>query len=86
MIGNNNYKNFNQFSEYDIYLFKNGNHFRLYEKMGAHRRKIDGEEGIYFAVWAPNATDVCVAGDFNGWSENNRLVSRKDGSGIWRCV
>jgi 1,4-alpha-glucan branching enzyme len=83
MIGNNNYKNFNQFSEYDIYLFKNGNHFRLYEKMGAHRRKIDGEEGIYFAVWAPNATDVCVAGDFNGWSENNRLVSRKDGSGIW---
>ena len=51
--------------------------------MGAHRRKIDGEEGIYFAVWAPNATDVCVAGDFNGWSENNRLVSRKDGSGIW---
>lgn len=83
MIGNNNYKNFNQFSEYDIYLFRNGNHFRLYEKMGAHRRKIDGEEGIYFAVWAPNATDVCVAGDFNGWSENNRLVSRKDGSGIW---
>lgn len=83
MIGNNNYKNFNQFSEYDIYLFRNGNHFRLYEKMGAHRRKIDGEEGIYFAVWAPNATDVCVAGDFNGWSENNKLVSRKDGSGIW---
>lgn len=83
MIGNDNYKNFNQFSEYDIHLFRNGNHFRLYEKMGAHQRKIDGEEGIYFAVWAPNAADVCVAGDFNGWNESNRLVSRKDGSGIW---
>ncbi len=78
------YKNFNQFTEYDIYLFKNGNNFKIYEKMGAHQRKISGEEGIYFAVWAPNASDVCIAGDFNGWDGKNcRLINRRDESGIW---
>ncbi|MDD3520548.1 MAG: 1,4-alpha-glucan branching protein GlgB [Actinomycetota bacterium] len=84
MNSSGSYKDFNQFTEYDIYLFKNGNHFKLYEKMGAHQRKIDGENGIYFAVWAPNANSVSVVGDFNYWNEEDgKLINRKDASGIW---
>ena len=54
-------------TEDDLYLFNEGNHFRLYEKMGAHLLTIDGVAGAYFAVWAPNADYVAVIGDFNGW-------------------
>jgi 1,4-alpha-glucan branching enzyme len=71
-------------TEQDIYLFKEGNHFRLYEKMGAHRTSAKGVEGTHFAVWAPNAATVSVMGDFNGWSKNSHpLNGRPDGSGIW---
>ncbi len=55
-------------TDHDIYLFKEGNHFKLYEKMGAHIARIDGVEGTVFAVWAPNAARVSVVGDFNGWN------------------
>ncbi|MFN3479676.1 MAG: 1,4-alpha-glucan branching protein GlgB [Thermodesulfovibrionales bacterium] len=74
----------NIFTEHDIYLFKEGNHFRLYEKMGAHVIEHEGVRGVYFAVWAPNAESVSVVGDFNGWDKNRNLLSpREDGSGIW---
>ena len=64
----------------DIYLFREGNYFRAYEKLGAHAR--DG--GTYFAVWAPNAASVSVVGDFNGWdSGKHTLAARGDSSGIW---
>ncbi|MCL6087349.1 MAG: 1,4-alpha-glucan branching protein GlgB, partial [Actinobacteria bacterium] len=77
-------KEFGQFSEYDIYLFKNGSHFKLYNKLGAHFKKINDIKGVYFAVWAPNANNVSVTGDFNNWDESmNPLVNRKDESGIW---
>ncbi len=72
------------FSEHDIYLFKEGNHFRLYDKLGSHPAVVKGEKGHYFAVWAPNAKKVTVQGDFNGWNKDeHRLSLRGDESGIW---
>jgi len=71
-------------TDHDIYLFKEGNHFRLYEKLGAHRLADGEQDGTYFAVWAPNASSVSVIGDFNGWNPTaHRLGVRWDGSGIW---
>ncbi len=68
----------------DIYLFKEGNHFRLFEKLGAHAMTVDGRPGTHFAVWAPNAARVSVIGDFNNWDpESHPLTARWDGSGIW---
>ncbi|SDS28225.1 1,4-alpha-glucan branching enzyme [Polaribacter sp. KT25b] len=72
------------FTEFDINLFKAGKHYRLYEKFGSHLITLDGEEGTYFAVWAPSAKSVSVTGDFNFWLEGeHHLNVRWDGSGIW---
>ena len=72
------------FSEFDISLFQAGKHYRLYEKFGSHIITVDGEEGTYFAVWAPSAKMVSVVGDFNFWLEGeHQLNVRWDGSGIW---
>ncbi|MEM3525835.1 MAG: 1,4-alpha-glucan branching protein GlgB [Candidatus Jordarchaeaceae archaeon] len=69
---------------YDIYLFKEGSHFQLYEKLGSHIMTADGENGTYFAVWAPNAESVSVIGDFNEWdTKSHPLRLRKDNSGIF---
>ena len=71
-------------SDYDIYLFKQGNHFSLYEHLGAHPLKVGDTHGVYFAVWAPNAQKVSVVGDFNGWKKGaTPLEARDDESGIW---
>ncbi len=72
------------FTAHDIYLFKEGNHFQLYDKLGSHITNSNGVEGVYFAVWAPNAESVSVIGDFNGWNrESHQLKGRRDESGIW---
>ncbi|MGA9211195.1 1,4-alpha-glucan branching protein GlgB [Kaistella sp.] len=72
------------FTDHDIYLFKEGNHYKLYEKFGAHSIKIDGVDGVYFSVWAPFAKEVSVIGNFNNWhSETHKLLPRWDESGIW---
>ncbi|MBI5740893.1 MAG: 1,4-alpha-glucan branching protein GlgB [Nitrospirae bacterium] len=72
------------FTDHDIYLFKEGNHFRLYQKLGSHPMTVDGQEGTYFALWAPNAKRTAVMGDFNGWDKQSHpLAARWDGSGIW---
>ncbi len=72
------------FSDFDIGLFKAGQHFRGYEKLGAHLITHEGIQGTYFAVWAPNAERVSVIGDFNGWNrESHGLNVRWDSSGIW---
>jgi len=72
------------FSEQDVYLFKEGNHFRLYDKLGAHPMEVEDIPGIHFAVWAPNAKAVSITGDFNGWNRDSHpLASRWDESGIW---
>ena len=71
-------------TDYDIYLFREGNHFRLFEKLGAHLMTVDKVEGTYFAVWAPNAKSVSVVGDFNSWdAKSHPLKARWDASGIW---
>lgn len=73
-----------RFTEHDIYLFKEGNHFNLYDKLGSHSMTVDGVEGTYFALWAPNAERVSVTGDFNGWNRgSHQLFPRHDESGIW---
>ena len=77
-------KAFSLFTDFDINLFKAGKHYRLYEKFGSHITTLDGEEGTYFAVWAPSAKAVSVTGDFNFWLEgDHHLNVRWDGSGIW---
>ncbi len=71
-------------TDYDVYLFKEGKHYRIYEKLGAHPLVVDGVSGVYFAVWAPNAAEVHVVGDFNDWKPGtHKLIPRKDSSGIW---
>ena len=72
------------FTEHDIYLFKEGNHFKLYDKLGSHSMTVAGIEGTYFALWAPNAASVSVTGDFNGWDKGSHMLfPRLDDSGIW---
>ena len=72
------------FSKQDIDLFKQGCHFALAKKLGAHLIKHQGQKGVHFAVWAPHAKRVSVFGDFNGWKKNeNDLHARADGSGLW---
>ncbi|MCB7481543.1 1,4-alpha-glucan branching protein GlgB [Christiangramia sediminis] len=72
------------FSDFDISLFRAGKHYRLYEKFGAHIMEVDGEKGVYFAVWAPSAKAVSVIGDFNYWMEGEHPLNvRWDESGIW---
>jgi 1,4-alpha-glucan branching enzyme len=70
-------------SEDDLYLFNEGSHFRLYEKLGAHLLEAEGEPGAYFAVWAPDAKQVAVMGDFNRWSKSSHPLSPRGQSGIW---
>ncbi len=67
----------------DVYLFNEGNHFRLYEKLGAHLTTVDGQEGVYFAVWAPNAEYVAVIGDWNNWDAGHSPLTARGNSGIW---
>ncbi|MEM5786406.1 MAG: 1,4-alpha-glucan branching protein GlgB [Syntrophobacteraceae bacterium] len=75
---------FSLITDHDTYLFKEGSHYRLYEKLGSHPVVVDGVAGTFFAVWAPNAERVSVIGDFNGWSRDSHpLSARWDGSGIF---
>ncbi len=72
------------FTDFDISLFKAGKHFKLYEKFGAHSMQLNGEEGVYFSVWAPSAKSVEVVGDFNFWDGKEHMLNvRWDSSGIW---
>jgi 1,4-alpha-glucan branching enzyme len=72
-------------TDYDLHLFNEGNHWRIWEKLGAHVVEREGKSGTRFAVWAPNAEWVAVVGDFNGWDEaRDRLRPRGD-SGVWEC-
>ncbi|MEK7354442.1 MAG: 1,4-alpha-glucan branching protein GlgB, partial [Chloroflexota bacterium] len=70
-------------SDEDLYLFNEGSHFRLYQKLGAHPLTVNGSIGTYFAVWAPNARQVFVIGDFNGWNRSSHPLRPRGRSGIW---
>ncbi|HCW07363.1 MAG TPA: 1,4-alpha-glucan branching enzyme, partial [Cytophagales bacterium] len=75
---------FTLLSDFDIHLFRSGKHFKLHEKLGAHLVSHDGVDGVYFAVWAPNARAVSVIGNFNHWNASeHKLLPRWDESGIW---
>src|SRR5947209_3392276 len=72
------------FSDFDLYLFGQGKHYQIYEKMGAHPRTVNGISGINFAVWAPNALAVSVIGDFNGWTRGSQPMNlRHQDLGVW---
>jgi len=76
--------NYSLLTEEDVKNFQQGTHYRLYEKMGSHAIQVNGIWGMYFAVWAPNATGVSVKGNFNDWTnEDYILLPRWDKSGIW---
>src|SRR5277367_6391814 len=70
-------------TDYDLYLFGEGNHFRLYDKLGAHLIEQDGVKGTHFAVWAPNANAVSVLGDFNHWRPGEHPLKARGSSGVW---
>ncbi|MEO0073868.1 MAG: 1,4-alpha-glucan branching enzyme, partial [candidate division WOR-3 bacterium] len=70
-------------SEYDLHLFGEGNHHRIYEKLGSHRIVHQGTEGVLFAVWAPNAQRVSVVGDFNCWDGRRHPMRIRGMSGVW---
>ncbi|MDX1390193.1 MAG: 1,4-alpha-glucan branching enzyme, partial [Acidobacteriota bacterium] len=67
----------------DLYLFHEGNHYHLHDKLGAHRTELDGEAGVHFAVWAPNAARVSVIGGFNDWNPLRTPLERLGESGVW---
>ncbi len=67
----------------DVYLFNQGSHYRLYEKLGSHLAEVEGVKGVHFAVWAPEARSVSVIGDFNGWSRSRHPLMARGSSGIW---
>ncbi len=67
----------------DVYLYAEGNHWEIYEKLGAHLATVDGVRGTIFCVWAPNAQRVSVVGDFNRWDGRVHVMRRLLGSGIW---
>ena len=70
-------------SEYDLYLFGEGKHTRLYDRFGAHVMRLDGVDGVHFAVWAPNAARVSVVGDFNNWDGRVHPMRVLVPNGVW---
>lgn len=80
----NSVKTYTLFTDHDVYLFKEGRHYKLYGKFGSHSVEKDGVKGVYFSVWAPNAKKVSVIGNFNNWNHKDHILfPRWDGSGIW---
>lgn len=73
----------NFITEFDQYLFGNGTHYDLYNKLGARLMTVDDESGVYFAVWAPNAAGVSVVGDFNKWDKTAHPMNRIEPMGIY---
>jgi 1,4-alpha-glucan branching enzyme len=71
------------FGAEDQRLFAEGNHYRVYEKLGAHPRCVGDVEGVTFAVWAPEAEGVAVVGSFNGWNGLTHQMTRHGVSGVW---
>jgi len=76
-------RDFTLLTQDDLHWFNEGTHARIYEKMGAHQMEKDGASGVCFSVWAPNAEQVWVMGDFNGWNKSRHPLRPVHSSGIW---
>jgi 1,4-alpha-glucan branching enzyme len=76
-------QDFSLLTDFDLHLFNQGTHYRLYERMGAHPVAVDGIDGTCFAVWAPNAEQVFLIGDFNEWDKTSCPLKPRGQSGIW---
>ena len=76
--------NLSQLTEYDTFLFHQGTNCKAYEMLGAHITEEDGQQGVRFAVWAPNATSVSVVGEFNNWDTRVNEMSRIEDGEIWK--
>ena len=76
--------NLSQLTEYDTFLFHQGTNCRAYEMLGAHLTEENGEKGVRFTVWAPNAKEVSVVGEFNHWDTRVNKMSRIDDGEIWK--
>ena len=72
-----------QMGELDLHLFGQGDHHKIYEKLGAHPMEVNGVKGVYFALWAPNARNVSVIGDFNVWHGGKHQMRVLGSSGVW---
>jgi len=70
-------------TDQDLYLFNEGTHARIYDRLGAHPLRHEGRDGTHFAVWAPNAAQISVIGDFNHWRRGATPLAPRGGSGIW---
>jgi len=70
-------------SDFDLHLIGEGSHYKKYEKLGSHVMAVNGLKGIHFAVWAPNAKRVSVAGDFNNWDGRRHQMRVLGSSGVW---
>jgi len=76
-------REFSLLSADDLYWFNEGTHHKIYEKFGAHLVGLDGAGGACFTVWAPNAAEVFVMGDFNGWNNSSHPLRPVGQSGVW---
>jgi 1,4-alpha-glucan branching enzyme len=70
-------------SDFDLHLMAEGTHYTEYEKLGAHEMRVEGVEGVFFAVWAPNALRVSVVGDFNDWDGRRHMMRIRGLTGVW---
>ena len=76
--------NLSQLTEYDTFLFHQGTNCKAYEMLGAHITEEDGQQGVRFSVWAPNAKSVSVVGEFNNWDTRVNEMSRIEDGEIWK--
>jgi 1,4-alpha-glucan branching enzyme len=74
-----------ELTDHDIYLFREGTHYEVYDKLGAHPDTVDGVAGTRFAVWAPSAAQISVIGDWNGWDLNADRMRPRGNSGLWEA-
>ncbi len=72
-------------SEADQFLFAEGTHYDIYKKLGAHPSVERGKKGYFFGVWAPNAAEIFVIGEFNDWNETANPMKKLGPGGIWSC-
>lgn len=72
-----------QLPEFDQHLFGEGRHWHIYQKLGAHLRTVNGIDGVFFALWAPNAGRVSIVGDFNRWDGRCHPMRNLGGGGLW---